>query len=360
MRLQVLTPGFTTPNGRAFLFPLVVHRKALAARGIEIRFVRDSAKAGKADVVIVDSKFHRARWRRERDGVLAELSGLKGRSGRLLYFDTGDGSGWLQTDALALADGYFKAQVLRDRRRYLEPIYAHRPYADYYHREFGVNDAEPEYSSPVPDPALLEKIRVSWNSGLADYSPLGPARMALYHRLPFRPLLRFPAPLARPSRPRPNPVSCRFGVDYERQSVAWQRRRMRSLLGRRFDTVKLARPAYFRELAASKLVVSPFGLGEITLKDFETFLAGGILLKPDMTHLETWPDFFRAGETMAAHRWDLADLEARIDEILDGYPHWQTLAEAGQETYRRFTSGPEAAGLFADRLAQILSPQGPA
>ena len=33
----------------------------------------------------------------------------------------------------------------------------------------------------------------------------------------------------------------------------------------------------------SKIVISPFGWGEITLKDFETFLTQGLLIKP-----KTW------------------------------------------------------------------------
>ena len=29
--VHILSPGFTTPNGAAFLFPLIVHRRAIAA-----------------------------------------------------------------------------------------------------------------------------------------------------------------------------------------------------------------------------------------------------------------------------------------------------------------------------------------
>ena len=43
----------------------------------------------------------------------------------------------------------------------------------------------------------------------------------------------------------------------------------------------------------TKVVISAFGLGEIILKDFETFLTGGMLMKPDMSHMETWPNFMK-------------------------------------------------------------------
>tara|TARA_A100001037_G_scaffold46549_1_gene37938 strand:- start:1678 stop:1995 length:318 start_codon:yes stop_codon:yes gene_type:complete len=35
MRINVLTPGFTTSNGAAFLFPLVVHKRQLQDAGME-------------------------------------------------------------------------------------------------------------------------------------------------------------------------------------------------------------------------------------------------------------------------------------------------------------------------------------
>jgi hypothetical protein len=356
--VHVLTPGFTTPNGCAFLFPLEFHRKALAERGVTLRTFRTVTGAlGDCDVLIVDSKFHRLRWERESEAVVAEFAELKRRCSRLLYFDTTDSTGGIQVEILPLVDRYCKSQLLRDRKLYLQPMYGARIYADYYHRNFGVADSDPEYSVPVPDAALLGKLTLSWNSGLADHSLFGPARMALYRRVPLAPLLRFPAAIASPSRPRANPVSCRFGANYPRQSVAWQRRRTRILLGHRFRTAKVSRAAYFRELASSKLVVSPFGYGEITLKDFEVFLTGGILITPDMGHLETWPDLFRAGETMLTHRWDLTDLEAKIDEALGDYPRFRAVAEAGQAAYLQHLGGAAAQLRFIDRFLALVSPE---
>ena len=357
MRVNILTPGCTTPNGAAFLFPILRYRRALAARGTDVRLVGEAARARDCDVTIVDSKFHRARWERETPAVVSEFESLKRRTSRLLYFDTTDSTAGVQVEILPVVDGYFKNQLLRDRRLYLKPIYGARIYADYYHRALGVADAAPEYSTPVPDPALLSKLQLSWNSGLADYSPLGPARMAVYRRMPLPVLLRFPAAAASPSRPRPNPVSCRFGAAYSRQSVAWQRLAIRKMLGPRVATDKLPRFAYFRELAASRIAVSPFGFGEITLKDFEVFLTGGLLLKPDMSHLETWPDFFRANETMIAHRWDLSDLEARIDEALADEPRRRAIAGEGQSRYLRELGTPDAEARFAERFAALISRQ---
>ncbi len=354
-RLHVLTPGFVTPNGRAFLFPLVVHRRALRDAGIELH-LRTAAGAGltDCDALLVDSKYHKARWRKDAAGVLAELSDWAGRC-RVVYCDTTDSSGWLQTEVLPVVQVYGKAQLLRDRGRYLQPLYGHRAFADYYHRRLGVRDREPEYSQPVKDAGLLEKLRLSWNSGLADYAPLGPLRMALYRRLPLPALLRYPSALAAPEDPRPNDISCRFGISYPRESVALQRRLIAERMAGRRDTRKLSRRRYFKELESSKAVVSPFGWGEITLKDFEVFLTGGLLVKPDMAHMETWPHLFRAGETMLTHAWDLSDFEAVLRRAVENDDERRAIAAQGQQEYLDHTTGRDAAERFAGQLVSLIA-----
>lgn len=356
MRVHLLSPGFTTPNGRAFLFPLVVWRRELGERDVHLRFFTHLApEVTECEVLIVDSKFHRGRWMADTEGVLAEFAELRGRVDWLLYFDTTDSTGGLQVELLAIVDAYFKSQLLRNREQYLQPMYGRRIYTDYYHRVYGVTDSVPEFSEPVPDADLLDKLRVSWNAGLANYSLYGPSRMALYDRIPVRRLLRFPTGFVPPSVSRPNDLSCRFGTHYARETVAWQRKEIRRRLGARIATEKLPRRQYFRELETSKLIISPFGYGEITLKDFEALLSGGLLVKPDMSHLETWPDLFRAGQTMITHGWDLEDLEDSLGEALEEYTRFREVAEHGQEVYRGHIATREASELFCDHFWTLLS-----
>ncbi len=358
MRIHVLTPGFTTPNGRAFLFPLVVWRRALAEAGFEIVFFRceDAPALIDADILLVDSKFYKGCWTTGREALLARFASW-GERLPVAFCDTSDSSGWVLEDLLPVVSAYFKGQLLRDRALYGCPLYGRRLYADFYHRRDGVEDAAPETGTPVTDPAQLAKLRVSWNSGLADYSLHGPARMVAYGRLPCSALLRFPArAFVSPSSPRGTQVSCRFGADYSRASVARQRQEIRRLLVGRLPTGKLSRRAYFAELADSRVVVSPFGLGEITLKDFEVFLTGGLLLKPEMLHMETWPDFFVGGETMVSHAWDLADFPVVLDDCVDRYSELREIAAAGQERYRRHTCDRDAAARFCDHLRDCLRP----
>ena len=73
---------------------------------------------------------------------------------------------------------------------------------------------------------------------------------------------------------------------------------------------------YYQELTSSKICISPFGYGEICWRDFEAVLSGALLVKPDMNHIRTNPDIFRAFETYVPVRWDFSDLEEQCTYYL--------------------------------------------
>lgn len=355
-RVHILTPGFTSPNGSAFLMPLILHRQVLEGAGISLQFFSTRVAAlTDCDILIIDGKFHRERWTNDGEVVVEEFAKLKDQVRNLIFVDNRDSTGWDQARVLPLVTLYCKAQLLRDRTMYRRPFYGYRIFSDYYHTAFNVEDDQPGFSDTVEAPALLEKMTITWNSGLADYSWLGPYRMAAYRFLPLRSLLHFPQEYFIPSADRPHDFSCRFWTNYQRNSVSFQRRETARLLASRIKTAKLSRRLYLNELRTSKVAISPFGLGEITLRDFEVFLAGALLVKPDMSHLETWPNLFQDSETMIAYRWDLANLEERIDAILSDYPKYLDIATEGQARYRRHLCGPDAAALFANHFGEILS-----
>ena len=75
-------------------------------------------------------------------------------------------------------------------------------------------------------------------------------------------------------------------------------------------------------MSNSKIVVSPFGWGEINVpRDYEVALSGSVLLKPDISHLSTWPDIFNK-DTVVQYNWDLSNLLELVEKILDNYDHY--------------------------------------
>ncbi len=353
-KVNILTQWFNSPNGCAFLFPLIKHRQALKARGIEIKFFSDQQKLTDADVIIADSKYFSKQWIHDTAGVIASFERFRQQAERVLFFDINDSSGWPHARILPYVDAYVKNQLLVDKTHYLQPLYGHRFYTDYYHHRDQVCDTDPSYSEIIEDPALLTKLKIGWNSGLADYSLRGPYRMMLYNKLSYNPLLSFPRRYYPSSINRARDLSCRMGIHYARNSVAWQRRQIQKKLQKYLPTEKVSRRKYFRELIASKVVISPFGLGEITLKDFEVFITGGLLLKPDLSHMHTWPNWYQSNQTIVTYQWDLSDLEAVIETVLANYSDYVAIARAGQDNYRKYLIGDQAAQLFCEHFIDII------
>ncbi|MFB6187949.1 MAG: hypothetical protein ABEI86_13935, partial [Halobacteriaceae archaeon] len=124
---------------------------------------------------------------------------------------------------------------------------------------------------------------------------------------------------ASPERNRPIDVSGRFSTDYDADTVAFQRKLRQKKLGNELDTEKVGKWRYWRELRRSKVLVSPFGWGEICGRDFEGFMSGCLLVKPHMDHLETWPPVYEEGETYLGVDWDLSDLPETVDQALENY-----------------------------------------
>jgi Glycosyl transferases group 1 len=353
--VHVLTTGFSSPNGCAFLMPLIMHRRAVGDLGVTIRFFeRDAAAVTDCDILIIDSKYHSQNWAAHTERNLAAYERFQKQVGKVILADILDSSGFDHVRQQPFVTLHCKAQLLRDRRAYLSPLYGYRPYTDYYHRHNGVEDDEPVWSEPLKSLADLDKMTVGWNSALADYSWFGPYRMAAYRRMPINALLRYSDSFQSPNSIRPIAVTCRIGTQYQRRSIGYQRSIVAQQLEQRIETGKLTRRCYLEELRQSKVAISPFGLGEITLRDFEIFLSGAAMLKPDMSEIETWPDLYRDGETMVSCRWDMTDLDEKIDYLLSHDTQRREIAAAGQADYRKYLSGPCAGELFANHFESIL------
>jgi hypothetical protein len=355
--VHILSDDFASPNGLAFLYPIIAHRRLLRDAGLTIRlFSAPVAGLTDCDVLIVDSKALRDRWSGDGNSsaALDQIAGWADRAATL-FFDTTDSTGWANAAVLPLVRGYYKNQMLRDRSLYATPLYGGRLHTDFCHRVQGVTDNQPEPPWPAATLADTAKIRVGWNSGLADYSFQGLYRAALFRRLRWPGLLAPPQRYTPPSPQRPLAVSCRMSTAYSRFTVAWQRQQVKRLLADRLASDRLSRRRYFQELEQSRIVVSPFGFGEINYRDYESFISGALLLKPDMSHMETWPDFFRAGESILTHRWDCSDLLDRLEIALATYDQCIEIARQGQETYRHFVSSRDGHKAFANRFRAIIA-----
>lgn len=353
-RLHVLTEE-GSQSSIAFNFPLRLHRKLMAEVGLDVTIFLGAAEEGlfDCDVLVLNSNSFGSLWPGLRDDVTDVL--LKGReqSGKVIWFDTSASSGTTQFDVMPYVDLYCKAQVLVDRRDYLKEYHGDRVFTDFYHRTAGVRDEDEDRAQRIPPRAQdLARIHVSWSTALGDFGMRARRYRRFGRYLP--PLQRYSARFTSPDRPRPVKVSCRIGLGHQRATVLHHRRQIKSLLENELglETHPIPREDYLRELREARVGVSPFGYGEVCFRDFEVILAGAALLKPDMSHLETWPPLYDDNVTYAAHRWDLEDLKEKLELLVSG--RGPEIAAAAQKRYRKYLFEREGHEEFCSRLAEIV------
>lgn len=198
-----------------------------------------------------------------------------------------------------LVDFYVKKHVFRDRDRYGQPTLGDTNLTDFYGRRFGLDDTERCFTVPA---GFLDKLVV------------GPSFATAPQILPA--LLGVP-----PSEgARPFDLHARFEVN----GTEWYRamrgeamtalERLGDLSILHGQNVPLSR--FMWEMRRSKVCFSPFGYGEVCWRDYEAVAAGAVLLKPEMSHVETDPDIFIPWETYVPLAWDLSDFEEKTRKLV--------------------------------------------
>lgn len=275
----------------------------------------------------------------------------------LIYFDTTDSTGTPSFDVLPWVDLYAKSQLLKDRTLYTQELYGMRYYTDYYHRLKGIADENEGWREPAPVDEI-HKLAVAWNIGLGDYHSFSKWRRRLRILLPWANYRVSTTPV---DTSRGIDISYRVSIHHERATIAFQREETRRRLADMAVDIdyeilyqgKLPYDEYRAELERARVVPSPFGWGEICFRDFECFLSGATLFKPDMGHLETWPDYFEAGVTYVPYAWDFSDFQEKVVVLLDSPALCQRIAQTGQDRYLETISkcGGEA---FAKHFAALI------
>jgi hypothetical protein len=80
---------------------------------------------------------------------------------------------------------------------------------------------------------------------------------------------------------------------------------------------------YYNRMYNSKIVLAPFRFGEISPRDLESAMFGSVLIKPDMSLIETLPNVYIPNETYIPCKHDFSDLDEKIDYVLSNYNHLQ-------------------------------------
>jgi hypothetical protein len=286
---------------------------------------------------------------------------LRKKYDRIFFFNGNAGGGIPRLELLDYVDFFFAKALYKDRSLYARDFYGDELYTEYYHQiypdiVFGGN----KQRSVCVDLVKLEKLRLYWNIGIGDF----PKRQ-LRQRAGVWVARKIGANAIKPfhvnpdnSRPkhlrvlekRRNLISARYRpigdgfLDLHRNTFG-------SVINEhpRFLTGTISQSAYNTELSESFGVFSPFGWGELCFRDFEAITRGSLLLKPDVSHLETWPDVFIPEETYVPLSWDASDILEKAEFFLSHNKEAQAIVDNAWERYRKQVSEVEG------RLEGILS-----
>ena len=171
MLIQILTKTFSYTNKNSIIFPFLAFKKKLNKEKIFFKILFDKKKLIHSDVVIVDSKYHREDWEINQNKIYNDFSEIKIYTNKIIYFDTTDSTGMIQAEILDYIDEYWKFQILKNKSDYQKEFYGGRIFSEFYNSKFNIFDKS-EISSKFINGKKLNKIKVAWNFGLADYSYL--------------------------------------------------------------------------------------------------------------------------------------------------------------------------------------------
>lgn len=94
--------------------------------------------------------------------------------------------------------------------------------------------------------------------------------------------------------------------------------------------VRVSQQEYYNRMYNSKIIFAPYGYGEMAPRDLEAAYFGAVLIKPDMSHIQTLPDIF-TDETYVACKHDFSDLREKIDMILGDYDKYFYIVERARQ-----------------------------
>ena len=299
-----------------------------------------AVEANPADVAMI-----MVHWSESPGDVVAMFERLHARSPRpkLIFLDWFDQASSPFFGVLPFVGAYVKRQLLRDRALYLHEFAGGTPFTDFYTWHFDYDLAGWHFgSSPSAD--QLHKLHLGWGLGV---------------QTDFRRASKFNHWINVRWDRRSFDLNARIGMGKPERHEWYQdyRRRVIDQMGRlggRFTvtgTERISSQAYWKEMRRSRIAFSPFGWGEVCLRDFEAVCSGALLLKPSMAHIETRPNIYSENETYIAVEWDLSDLEEKCARCLE---HPEEAQRIAQKAHRIYAGYFESDG-FLDDLRRILA-----
>lgn len=337
-KVNILTINSRIPN--FFIYPVRKNKTLLYERGYNTNFIYKARTDELSCDILCLMSIYFTEWWHTPERVIAFIEEAKKYCNKVVWLDDNDSTGVTHFELLPYINLYLKKQLLKDKKLYSKALYGDRLFTDFYHREFGIVD-ETIYQSKPLDPELADKVQLSWHIGLGDMAGDILPRWVRLIRALIKPT--YDVEFQNLNGSRHFDFMFKGTRRYPRKTVSFHREE----IGRRLDSMihlksvlqgRVSIKKYKSQMRQSKIVISPFGWGEIGVRDFEAWIYGAALMKPDMSHMETWPDVFIPNETYYPISWDFDNLETGVQQLLTDEQLRLELAQKGQQAYARMIS----------------------
>lgn len=343
----------------AQLYPFFSHRQQLRSQlGLTVQHIEANtlSEITAACRTQADLYFVRPSWREEAIEIEQVMRQLRDQQPRsvIVFIDPFDQTSSRFFNVLPYVDRFLKYQRLKDVSQYCQPLVGGTLLTDILVKEFNCDLKDWHVGSEVPE-GYAHRIETGWYlTLLPDFK---------------KPLFRKPLLWER-WKQRDIDLFCHVSYG-PRNNVEWYgEHRMRAIeaLQRLAPDYRLSVSGdyagekravssrqYFADIRRSRIAVSPFGWGEITMRDYEAVCYGCLLMKPSVDHVDAAPNIFIPGETYVPVRWDFADLEEKCRYYLEHPEEMKQIVDRARQVYREYFTQDE----FVQKIATLIHPVEP-
>ncbi len=289
------------------------------------------------DLLVLVRRYHDGM--RTIEEIKKELIALKKNFNKVIYFDDSAATSYIWFNIFEFIDEYWKRSIFKNLKFYTKKLYGGHLYSNFYHEKYHIKDEEDVFYNQTSDNADLTKLKIAWNIGIGaiptaknntlnrEYAKIrrittGLSVMPSIH--PVRWIIRAYMNAMKKELEKDininlkkNIISARFESSIYRKSIGYQRVLMQEKISNNYNflTGKIDRWKFTQESFLVRGMLSPFGWGEVCYRDFEAAIGGAVLIKPDMSHVQTWPNIF-TNDSYISLSWDLKELDSfHIDDF---------------------------------------------
>ena len=347
--IDILSPGSIHHNTRGIITPLKIWARKILDANINFKFINKFSNISEGDIILIDSKYHRDLWDNYKNKIIKDLIILKQKTNKLIYFDTTDSTSSIQIEVFDYINKYWKMQIFKDKNNYKKDFYGGRIFTDYLKYNKTNYEKKISLNNVINNEDIIKKISLAWNASFRKYDFYNSYLNNLFISTSF-PNTKYK--IYQHKNNRSLNFFNFFETNYSRKTIGYQRKLIKEITNS--SNIRLSKYKYYQTLKNTKFCISPFGWGEVAYRDFESIVYGNILVKPDMDHLITWPNFYKKNQTYVSFKWDCSDLKEVLYFCENNYKQLKNLSVNIQEIYKKYISDYNAGTIFTKRLIQLI------